>query len=72
MLLTASKIDCSVKKKNISVIDSELEIFHNDVANGIRGGSCMINQKVAFDSAMKNRLIKEANKEELKLSLIHI
>ena len=26
----------------------------------------MINQKVAFDSAMKNRLIKEANKEELK------
>ena len=60
-----NRLQCE-QKTNISVIDSELEIFHNDVATGIRGGSCMINQKVAFDSAMKNRLIKEANKEELK------
>ena len=60
-----NRLQCE-QKTNISVIDCDLENFHNDVAKGIRGGSCMINQKVAFDSAMKNRLIEEANREELK------
>lgn len=40
--------------------------FQEDVTGGIRGGSCMVKQKSAFDSAMKNYLLKQANETELK------
>ena len=48
----------------ITLIDKNMIPFHDDVQQGIRGGSCLIKQKAAFDTAMENELISKANGEE--------
>ena len=48
----------------ITLIDNTMIPFHDDVQQGIRGGSCLIKQKAAFDTAMETALISLANDEE--------
>ena len=48
----------------ITLIDKNMIPFHDDVQEGIRGGSCLIKQKAAFDTAMETALISQANDEE--------
>ena len=48
----------------ITLIDKNMIPFHDDVQQGIRGGSCLIKQKAAFDTAMETALISQANDEE--------
>ena len=52
--------------KLMEVIDEDMKMFHKDISKGIRGGSCMIKQKTAFDTVMENTLIKQANEEEME------
>lgn len=53
------------EKEVITVIDKEMITFHDDVQKGIRGGSCLIKQKAAFDSKMEAALVSCANEDEL-------
>ena len=48
----------------ITLIDKNMIPFHDDVQQGIRGGSCLIKQKAAFDTAMETMLVSNANNEE--------
>ena len=48
----------------ISVIDESMIQFHDDVTKGIRGGSCMIKQKAAFDEEMERTLMSCADEDE--------
>ena len=48
----------------ITLIDKNMIPFHDDVQQGIRGGSCLIKQKAAFDTAMETALISRANDDE--------
>ena len=49
----------------ITLIDKNLIPLHDDITRGIRGGSCIIKQKAAFDTAMETALMSYANTEEL-------
>ena len=48
----------------ITLIDKTMIPFHDDCQKGIRGGSCLIKQKAAFDTSMEAALMFHANEEE--------
>ena len=48
----------------LQVLGDAHQQFQEDVTKGIRGGSCMVKQKAAFDSAMKAHLLEQANDSE--------
>ena len=48
----------------ITLLDKKMIQFHEDVQKGIRGGSCLIKQKAAFDTAMESMIMTHANEEE--------
>ena len=48
----------------VTLIDKSMIPFHDDIQKGIRGGSCMIKQKAAFDTSMEAALMSYANEEE--------
>jgi hypothetical protein len=48
----------------MKVIGGDMKQFHEDVTRGIRGGSCLIKHKAAFDSAMERAILNHADEEE--------
>ena len=49
----------------IKLVDESNKQFHEDITKGIRGGLCQVNQKVAFDSAMEEQILKHGTPGEL-------
>ena len=68
--LPSFAFDCFVsktyrdEKEVITLIDKSMIPFHDDTQKGIRGGSCLIKQKAAFDSAMEAALMSCADPDE--------
>jgi hypothetical protein len=48
----------------MKVIGEDMKQLHEDVSRGIRGGSCLIKQKAAFDSAMEKAILEHADENE--------
>ena len=46
------------------VMDETMQPMYEDILKGIRGGSCMLRQKVSFDSTITNSLLQIANERE--------
>ena len=53
-------------KLTLKVIDEEMSHMHVDIDRGIRGGTCMIRKKAAFDTSMEKSLMSKANPEEIR------
>lgn len=53
------------QNEHLQVLSEAQKKFHEDITTGIRGGSCMLKQKAAFDTAMKTYLLEHADEIEL-------
>ena len=54
------------QNEHLQVLGEAHKKFQEDMTGGIRGGSCMVKQKAAFDTAMKTHLLEQANENERK------
>lgn len=50
----------------LTILDESKKKAYEDIDNGIRGGSVMLNKKVSIDSCLEKTLIKYANEQEKK------